>query len=305
MKYIYGTALLLFTFVLHTPTQARDIYFNNLSGTKDGDNIKGLQESLAPDQRCKFEDTWICSVDFSWKKEAELFPDGQFNPFEDGASAIKLKALDYRMHLGGTWYIPFSIYVAEVSGTTDANEINRLKFLDPDQGKLNLQWNWVGRFRVGQNFCNYKKVTTVEKGICTMGLSAGVRYLGVERFNANLQPQENDNAYGFYIGPSLSFNFPIYADTDLSSHEGQLGIKISAMYYQNNVSDSTILFSDALDVNGNPLEFDKSYKGVNAELNLYITNVIGVRLTHFKQQGGNDVLGSQTQLTFSYEFGEN
>lgn len=227
-----------------------------------------------------------------------FFQDISALPITNGASSFKISVVRYNMHLGGDLYIPFSLLSSEVAGSIDQEKINSLKLLDPEQGKLNLKWSYAARYHIG----DFGKFRENERGMCAIGINFGVRYLGLEETDrGDLNKTDNTNAIGGYIELSNSWIFPIFEIDKASKDAGQLAIKISGTYYYQNIDDSTILFPDAVDSAGNPLEFDKEFYGYNAIANLSITDKISIQASYFKASS-HDQLDSETTLTISYDF---
>jgi hypothetical protein len=219
-------------------------------------------------------------------------------PIIKDASILKIAILRYNMHLGGNIYIPFSILSSEVAGSTDQEKINSLKLLDPEQGKLNVKWSYAGRYHIG----DFGKYDNNSRGLCAIGINLGARYLGLEETEKeNEKKTKNKDAYGGYIELSNSWIFPIYDINKESKDAGLFAIKISGVYYYQNIAGDTILFPDAVDSDGIPLEFKKEFFGYNAIANLNITDKLSIKVSYFKVKS-HEQLDNETTFEISYDF---
>jgi hypothetical protein len=271
---------------------ARDVMMTNHVTT--GDQPRG-ERAPAP-QPCEFTTKFaeMCGhLVFADDKDPFL-KDVSAMPLANNATSVKVGVVRYNMLIGSDWRIPFALLSSNVAGTADQSKLNSLKLLDPDQGNLNLKWTYAGRYHLGP-FCNFKKD---EKGICSVGVNGGLRYLGLEK-STGPTTTASQNAYGFYVELANSLMFPVY-EAASGKDAGQLAIKLSASRYQQNTGDA-VLFPNARDVNGNPLKLSKSYSGYGVPAKLSITDRLGVEANYFRAGGGNNPIGNIATFSVSYE----
>ena len=245
---------------------------------------------------CKFDDKAKFEVCGHLRFDDDSDPflkDVSAMPIANGATSVKVGVVRYNMSLGGDWTIPFSLLSANVAGTADQSKLNSLKLLDPDQGNINLKWTYAGRYHFGP-FCNFEG----KKGICSIGLNGGFRYLGLEK-TAGQSSTTSQNAHGFYVELANTLMFPIF-EASSGKDAGQLAIKVSGARYQQSAGDS-VLFPNAKDVNGNPLKLNKSYGGYAIVAKLSITDKLGVEANYFRASGGATPIGNTATFAVSYD----
>lgn len=214
-------------------------------------------------------------------------------PLANGPQSVKVTLLNYNMALGGSLHVPLTIVSGVVANGSNVQSANRLKLLDPDQGKLNLAWTYGGRFRVGR-VCDFR---STDKGGCTLAMALGARYLGLE----NAQDGSSKDVFGGYATAAASFIFPIYDDRDKSTGVGELAIKFGATYYWQNLNGSGDLFPDAVDASGQPIKIKGSYGEYGGKVNLQIVGQLSLQGTFYRAIN-NGVLGSKGTVAVSYGF---
>jgi hypothetical protein len=275
-----------------SPCWSRDPLLTNHVTTEDPGRVR--MTALQPESTCSFKDHIFCG-NLKFDDDSDPFlKDVSAMPLANGATSVKVGVVRYNMSLGGSWKIPFSLLSANVAGTADQSKVNALKLLDPDQGNINLKWTYAGRYHFGP-FCDFEQAG---KGICSVGLNAGFRYLGLEKSTGQTSTT-SQGAHGFYLELANTFMFPIFQASD-GKDAGQLAIKLSAARYQQSAGDST-LFPNARDASGNPLKLDKSYGGYALVAKLSITDKLGVEANHFRASANDSPIASSTTFSVSYE----
>lgn len=222
-----------------------------------------------------------------------FFKDITAMPAIGDVNPIKISVLNYNMHMGGDIFIPLSIISSEVAGTSDEATINSIKLLDPEQGTVNMKLTYAGRYHFG-DFCKfYKSEAEPGKGICSIGINAGLKYIELET-NTN----EKNNSVGGYIEIANTWMFPIYSE-DKINDEGLLAIKASAISFKQNTAG--VLFPDKVDANGLPIKFDDSYTALSITGHLKITDKFAIQGDYYKALS-ESVLEDKTLGTITYQF---
>lgn len=207
-----------------------------------------------------------------------------------------LKVNVWRMSLGLSdhWRIPFNIYIADVDSTIDSEQANTTKLLDLEQGRLNLMFSGIGKFRIWE-FCNFTE--RGGKG-CYAGFQVGARYSEFEAFDENTGETQKKGAAGAYAKLGINTLFPLYEENTVGE-AGTLAVGVGAVFYYQNVGDSSILFPSVTDSQGDPVKFNKDYSAMHLSMELNLTKQFVIRAAHY-EPFSNDQLSSTTAFEFTY-----
>lgn len=230
---------------------------------------------------------------FSYGERLEGFGGASLG-FNNDSGSIKLKAWQMDLGLSDNWKIPFNIYMAEVSSSQDHVSANSQKLLDLEQGKLNFMFSGVVKFRIFE-FCNFPFGAYG----CFAGWQAGARYTQLQSVTTDASDEyKTEDVMGSYAKLGLNILLPLFNRKE-SSIAGTLAVSAGYSYYYQNIKDSTILFPDARDNEGNPLVFDKDYQAAHYGLELNITDQLAVNVKHY-EPAGRTGMDATTLLEISF-----
>lgn len=259
------------------------------------EKAKEAAKKAEKEKLCFQEGSFWCSQVF------EYAPDfgGVGLGLNEQNNSLKINVWRMSLGLSDNWNIPFNIYIADVDSTTESEQANTTKLLDLEQGRLNLMFSGIRKFRIWE-FCNF-----VEKGGkgCYAGFQMGARYSEFEALDENTGEATKKGAAGAYAKLGINTLFPLYEENTVGE-AGTLAVGLGTVFYYQNVGDSSILFPSVTDANGDPVAFNKDYSAVHLSMELNLTNQFVIRAAHY-EPFSNDQLSSTTAFEFTYSPKEN
>lgn len=233
----------------------------------------------------------VCRVNFG-TSQSTFFSDIEALPIASDAQAVKIGVRRFNLFLGDTLPVPISLVVADVTGSGELNEANKLRLLDPEQG-INFSGNFLWKYRVGR-FCQFANNSKLNGG-CRVGFNLGARYLRPKDVMG-----ENEDIFGGYVELSHGIRFPILPMEAIDDEAGHFNLITNFAYFTHNSSDRSF-FSNVLDVNGQPVQFDEDYGAVTIKAQLNISKILTMSYTYYDPFESKD-LKSVNTFTFTYSF---
>ncbi len=294
----FAVVLSLVSILLTSQAYSKDLYLTNSTTTSE-DTADYSALASAGNNECEFDPKKFFDLCGNLKYTQDLegaFKDISALPVVNEANGISISVVRYNMKLGRDLYIPFSLLSSEVTGSLNQEDVNSLKLIDSSQGRLNLQWNYAGRYKIG-GLCDFD---SSDSGGCTIGANFGVRYLALDKSIEGGTDTEIEHAAGAYFELANSWNFPILRDLD-GPDAGSLTIKLAASYFYQNIGNSVELFPNKVDLNGEKLMFDDRYYGYSAIADFNITDQLSIQLKYFDVPS-HDHLDQEAVFAVNYAF---
>jgi len=232
----------------------------------------------------------LCKIVFA--PEDEGFGDIALNPFGKGTD-YKLNILNYSIYFGDEWKIPFQLYLAEKSSDGDVAENNNNTLLDSTSG-IAMQFPVAYRYKgTGSGFCRFE----IKNGHCIVGWDVTLRYLELEEKIEGSDMTNKKGVFGMSTGLGASLIFPIFEDNN-SEEAGHFSLGMNARYYYHNHDDSSVLFGEILDPDGNKIEFKKDFSALTITSEFALNNQFTIKAEYLKPFNNKGYLSDELNISF-------
>jgi hypothetical protein len=226
---------------------------------------------------------------------------------EGNAQTISLTAVNYNLHLGGKYKIPFQVFISETETTGDNTEdANVAKLLTPESGfaiKFPLLWIYQSS---GDEICSFMDTNNPEQkdnivGHCAVGGDITINYKTLKG-----EDDKEEDAYGITARIGASLLFPVLEPSAKtlteSKSQGYLALSAKLVYAKTNIDDPSLIFTPIMDAEGNAIAFDESIFSYELGVKFSIQDKFAVSAKWMKPMGGHEYLDDIVSISIDTQF---